>query len=276
MFCAYCYYTAVCVLKAVRFTASSWPNTTSDDSSLWLLWSFLWLSWICVGPISEILCVNQSEEDRPHPTISVMLWMSWCAVCNCRVGMWGFHVGFQSPLLLLTRWVLGYVSCRTRTWWTTWTHHLHATGSAIFFPVSVCLAFFCPVELQFCTGASPTHEFSSVLALVIGCCYEIHIYVHAACHDWFAYDVVRTGALFQTKFKTDAYIHMHSTLVLWLSTQHCQFKTVSFSWTLLRVFVCMCVYVCVCVYIYIHIYIYICVCVCVYIYIYIHTHLRSL
>jgi len=116
---------------------------------------------------------------------------------------------------------------------------------------SQCLCawlFFCPVELQFCTGASPTREFCSVLALVIGCCYEIH----AACHDWFAYDVVWTGALFRTKFKTDAYIHVNSTLVLWLSTQHCQFKTVSFSWTFLRVFVCICVCVCVCVYIYIH------------------------
>lgn len=37
---------------------------------------------------------------------------------------------------------------------------------------SLCV-FFCPVEIQICTGASPTHKFSSVLALVIGCCYQI-------------------------------------------------------------------------------------------------------
>jgi len=101
--------------------------------SLTALWSFLWLSWICVGPIPEITCVNQAKENRPHPTISVMLNE---LMCSCRVGMWGFHVVFQSPLLL-TRWVLGHVSHRTRTSRTTWT-----SGSLIISPVSVCLAFF--------------------------------------------------------------------------------------------------------------------------------------
>jgi hypothetical protein len=44
----------------------------------------------------------------------------------------------------------------------------------------VRLKSLCPVELQSFAGASPTHEFSSVLAFVIGCCYQIHTYVHVA------------------------------------------------------------------------------------------------
>jgi len=44
--------------------------------------------------------------------------------------------------------------------------------------ICVWLAFLCHIEMHFCTGASPTHEFSSVLTPFVGCCYQIHTYMH--------------------------------------------------------------------------------------------------
>lgn len=85
---------------------------------------------------------------------------------------------FQSPVLVAVS-LLGHASCRTRTRWITLTRHFHATGCALFLPVSVCVMSFCHVELQFFTGASPTHEFSSILAFVVGLLLpNEHIHAH--------------------------------------------------------------------------------------------------
>jgi hypothetical protein len=185
MFCVYCYHTPAC--KEVRnlllchlcwvtwcqcFTDTRWPNTTSTT-----FWRCCDHSCGCLGFVLDQymkFCVlaKPIKKNWPHPAILVMP-NELIQFAVCTGGMWDVCVQFSPHLMTCS--ALGHISCRTRTRWTTWTHHVHATGSAVrvFSPVFVYVASFGPVQMQFFAGASATHVFSSILVLVIHCIYQI-------------------------------------------------------------------------------------------------------
>ena len=105
-------------------------------------------SYSCLGFVLDLYQEFRVLTSRKTGLIllSPSCWMSWCTVCSCRVGVRGFRVGSHSPPLR-TRSLLGRVSRRTPTEWTTWTHHLNTPLACGRFcgnlsSLCVCLAFF--------------------------------------------------------------------------------------------------------------------------------------
>jgi hypothetical protein len=202
--CVYCCCSAICIFKKIRSDDTHWPTTTPDNnfravqlssmqialdlfqtstgnSACWqnfadANWPRLTLT-VCV----EILDSAVSRSWSPDKTITGLpCHADWVAalIVVCRDGIWGRHAEFWAGFLVisvaLSRVVLqnvvnfapGQIS-----------HAPWAPLSSLF---SVYLASSCPLQSQFRATASPTHELSRVMALVLCRGYQIPAEMHAA------------------------------------------------------------------------------------------------
>ena len=120
----YCSYTAVCVFKAVRFTASSWPNATCDDSSLCaVIILTVVLDFVHrVGFIYKIIqrCTVNNIKTLVMFVRNVLCYCSYTAVCVFKAvrftaSIWPNAASDKSSLSAVIILTVVLVSCWTCT-----------------------------------------------------------------------------------------------------------------------------------------------------------------